>query len=129
MPEDFRLQKLGGNRATVHRDERLVGARRQLMRGAGHELLAGTALTHDEDRRVRRRHFLDESVDLLHQRVLANQEREWIHTRSFSDAVRKLCGVREKRNSGVSGEQDRIFRIGAVKTASILRLRAMRRAK
>jgi hypothetical protein len=42
--------------------------------------------------------------------VLSDQKRKLIHTRSLSDASEKFVGVREKRNSGVSGEQDRIFR-------------------
>jgi hypothetical protein len=42
------------------------------MDGTGGHLLPGAALAGDEDRRVGRRHLLDEDVDLLHRPALAD---------------------------------------------------------
>ena len=46
------------------------------MNRARDQLLAGAALAHDEDRRVRGRDLPDELRDLLDQRMLADQQRE-----------------------------------------------------
>ena len=60
------------------------------MRGPRDQLLAGSALTHDENRCIGRRHFSDEGVDLLHQGVLPYEKWELIHARSLSDGSENL---------------------------------------
>ena len=51
VAEQLRLEDRLGDRRAVHRDERLPGARAQLMHGARAELLAGAALTEQQHRR------------------------------------------------------------------------------
>ena len=59
MTEQLALDERLGERADVHRDERLVAARAQAVNAASDELLAGTALTLDHHCAGDGRHLLD----------------------------------------------------------------------
>src|SRR5581483_9793385 len=66
VAEQLGLQHLARQGAAVDRHERARGARRPLVDGARHQLLAGAALAEDQHRGVSRRHPLDDAEDLLH---------------------------------------------------------------
>jgi hypothetical protein len=104
VPEDLGFQQLGRDRTAVDWNERLVSSRRECVDRARHQLLAGAALAHDQDRGVGRRDLLDKDLDFLDQRMLAYDERETFHVRVLQGS----WGC-EKGNSALSAEQDKIF--------------------
>ena len=60
VAEQLALEELRGQRRAVDLDERPVLARRPLVDGAGHQLLADAALAADEHRDVAVGHLLDD---------------------------------------------------------------------
>ena len=73
MPEQFVLDQVLWNRTAVDRDERAVAPRPAVVDRAGRQLLAGTGLALDEDRRIRVGDALDQSHRLQKCRRLADQ--------------------------------------------------------
>ena len=68
VAEHLALHQPGGNGRAVDGDERLVLARRKLVDGPRHHLLAGPALAGDDHARLGRRDLLDEVHHLAHRR-------------------------------------------------------------
>ena len=73
MAEQLGLDQRVRERGRIDGHERLVTARALPMNGAGDQLLAGAALAGDDDGGGRPRHLRDETVELLHLGVLADQ--------------------------------------------------------
>ena len=76
VAEQLGFDQAVGQRRAAHLDERLVGARRVVVDGVRHHLLAGARLAADEDRRVGGgdlRHLL---VHLAHRAAAADDARE-----------------------------------------------------
>ena len=73
VAEHLRLEELGRDRAAVDRNEGAIHPGAERMDGAGDQLLARAALTHDEDGGIGGSHLADELGDLLNQRVFADQ--------------------------------------------------------
>ena len=74
VPEQFRFHERRRERGAVDGDQRLVAQVRVAMDGARHQLLAGSRLAADEDGGGRRGDPRDQLGDLLHLRVLADDE-------------------------------------------------------
>ncbi len=81
VAEQLGLEDLTGQRATVQRDERAVGARGSLVDGARDELFARTALAQHEHRGVGRRHALDDAQHFLHPRAAREDAAERLRAR------------------------------------------------
>ena len=73
MAEKFRFHHLGGHGPHVDGDEGMVGAAADLVDGAGHQFLAGTGLAADQDRITLGGDRLDDVVEPVHRRVVADQ--------------------------------------------------------
>ena len=73
VAEQLGLEQRLGDRAAVDGDERLVGARRQVVQRARDQLLAGAALAGDEHRGLGRRDPAHQLEHPLHRRRLADQ--------------------------------------------------------
>src|SRR5215510_920939 len=74
VAEELRLQECGGERRAIHGDERLVAEIRIPVDGPRHQFLSRAGLTADQHGCGRRRNFHDELGQLLHLRVLADDE-------------------------------------------------------
>jgi hypothetical protein len=72
--EELALQELRGQGGAIHLDEGTLAAGRELVQGAGHELLAGAALASDQDGDVRVRHLLDDLAHLAHLGSVPSQD-------------------------------------------------------
>ena len=72
VAEEVRLEQVVGQAARVDHDEGLVGPRAVGVDRLGHQLLAGAALAHHQDRGARRRRLGDQAEDLLHPLALAH---------------------------------------------------------
>ena len=64
-----------GNGAAIDGDELAIGARPLLVDEARHELLAGTRLPADVDRRLAARHLGDQTAEMLDRSGLTQQHR------------------------------------------------------
>ena len=64
MPEELALLESFGDGGAVDVDERSVGAQRRVVDGLRHQLLAGPALTADENGGGRWRDTADDLLDL-----------------------------------------------------------------
>ena len=69
MPKKFTLDKILGNSRAVHFDERAISTRTLAIDGPRHQLLAGTALSLDQHRRLGPCHLADEISESLHGRA------------------------------------------------------------
>ena len=76
VAEQLRLDQAVGQRGAVHLDERLVGARRVVVDGVGHQLLARARLASDEHGGVGGRHLRHLLVHLAHRPAAADDARE-----------------------------------------------------
>ncbi len=76
VPEDLALEQGLRDRRAVHGDERSATAPGVVVDRARHQLLARSALTEHEDRRVGRCDLLDLAGDLLHRRRACDQAPE-----------------------------------------------------
>src|SRR6185295_5243156 len=65
VAEQLALEEPGGDGGAVELDERTAPPRAQPVNQAGDQLLAGSRLAPDEDRRIGRRHRLDHAEDAL----------------------------------------------------------------
>ena len=74
VAEQLAFEQLTRQRGAVHLDERPVLARRTLVDGARHELLADAALAADEHGDVAVRHLLDHPGDRLHLGAVAPEQ-------------------------------------------------------
>ena len=74
VAEEFALQQSGRQCRAVQCDQRMIAARAVAMDGARHQLFPGPALAADQDSRRRRRNLGNQSRDLLHLQVIANDE-------------------------------------------------------
>src|SRR5207247_10793736 len=83
VAEQLGLDQRVRERGRIDGHERLVTARALPMNGAGDQLLAGAALAGDDDGGGRPRHLRDETVELLHLGVLADQLVEVVLPRQF----------------------------------------------
>ncbi|CRQ78618.1 hypothetical protein PAERUG_P45_London_17_VIM_2_12_12_01636 [Pseudomonas aeruginosa] len=72
MAEQLGFDQGFRNRRTVHRDQRRLGALRQVVQGAGDQFLAGAGLALDQYRGVGRRDLANLAVQLLHRRTGAD---------------------------------------------------------
>src|SRR5262245_35288456 len=63
VPEELTLEKIGGDRGAVERDEQLLLPGRELVDRAGDELLSGARLPRHEDGASGRRHLPHELED------------------------------------------------------------------
>jgi hypothetical protein len=72
VAEQLRFHQSFGNRGGVERDEALIGARRVVVNGARHELLARPGLAMDQHCAVHGRHHLEGLEELLHRAVAAD---------------------------------------------------------
>ena len=84
VTEEFAFQEIGWDRRAVHRDERLLRARRDLMQEPRRDLLAGSGLARDQHRQVMRGVAMDEVLGVLDRRRLAQ-------ARIPSAACRRAC--------------------------------------
>jgi hypothetical protein len=73
MPEQFRLNQIGGQGGTVHGDERRHHAGGILMNGTGRLLLAGTAFPGNQHRHIHFRRFLNAPKQGLHDGAVTDQ--------------------------------------------------------
>ncbi len=73
MAEEFRLDQIARDRGHVDGDERTVAALAVIVKGAGHEFLAGAALAGDHEREVRLHETGKHPVDFLHGGRAADQ--------------------------------------------------------
>jgi hypothetical protein len=73
VAEEFALDEAVGDRAAVHRKERRIPPRAEMMDGARGQLLSGARLTGDEHRNVQRRHLTDQLQRALKAGGVANE--------------------------------------------------------
>ncbi|MCY1174238.1 hypothetical protein D9M73_144320 [compost metagenome] len=72
MAEQFGFDQGFRDRRAVHRDQRRLGAARQVVQGAGDQFLAGARLALDQDIGVGRRDLADLHEEFLHRRTGAD---------------------------------------------------------
>ncbi|MNQ75336.1 hypothetical protein D3C85_901260 [compost metagenome] len=72
VAEQLRLDQGFRDRRAVHRDQRRLGALRQVVQGARHQLLAGAGLALDQYGGIGRRDLADLAVEVLHGRTVAD---------------------------------------------------------
>src|SRR5438874_13834417 len=82
VSEQLALQEPGGDGGAVELDERTAPPPAQPVNQAGDQLLAGSGLAPDEDRRIGRRHRLDQAKHALERRAPADDAVEIRRTRS-----------------------------------------------
>jgi hypothetical protein len=70
VAKELALEKGFGNGGAMDGHQRALAPAAPAVNRASHELLARPAFSGDEDRRIRRRHPLDEVVDVSHGRSL-----------------------------------------------------------
>ncbi len=76
VAEQLVLEEVLGDRRAVDRDERPLRPRRELVQGAGEQLLAGAALAEQQHGRVARRRALERQHGVLERGVLAEHARQ-----------------------------------------------------
>src|SRR5262249_42289547 len=95
--------------AAVENDEWAFTATAELVHALGDELLAGTALTLDEDRRVARRHALDLLIDPLHGGRGPDQRSEAAETAQLRaqalDLLRHVAAARDVHENGAQARE------------------------
>jgi len=73
MPEEFAFDEIFGERAAVHGEKRLVGAKALLVHGAGHEFLPATCFAANQHGAFGGRDFRDQLTDMFDPRVRSDQ--------------------------------------------------------
>src|SRR6185295_5595746 len=87
VSEQLALEEPGRDGGAVERDERTAPPPAQPVNQAGDQLLAGSGLAPDEDRRIGRRHRLDQAKHALERRAPADDAVEVRRTRSSVSLV------------------------------------------
>ncbi len=99
VPEDLAFEKRFGYRGAVHADEPRLLSRRELVQGAGHQLLPGSRLSHDQDRCRRRPDLRHQLVELHHRRARPH------HAAERAGLAKVLAVTLGEREGGASRER------------------------
>ena len=97
MAEDFAFKQVPGNGGAIDDDEWPRAALAEAMQGVGAQFLAGAAFARHEHRRVARSRALEQAVDGIHPRGIADEARKALCVRAGSTRRRRRARVRLRR--------------------------------